>query len=116
MSSTGIANPGLTTTKARNPAPKWDVQKIIPVLFNRVPDQGTHFYPLLLQEEVYEVKDLFDIGTLGPAGIVNMFGGQASTFRVHLAIIITFAEFIKKHVGGVVDLGSDPDKVINSER
>jgi len=81
MSSTGNANPGSRTTKAGNPAPKWDVQEIIPVLFNCVPDKGTHFYPLLLQEEVYEVKDLFDIGTLGPAGIINMSGGQASTFQ-----------------------------------
>jgi len=105
-----MANPGSTTTKAGNPAPKWDVKDIIPILFNCAPDKCAHFYPILLQEEVYEVKDLFDVGTLRPTGMVNMFGGNASHFQLHLAIVIAFTNFIEKCMSWVVNLGSNPNK------
>jgi len=103
------ANPGSTTTKAVNPAPMWDVKDIILTLFNCTPDKGAHFYKVLILEEVSEVRDLYEVGTLGPVGIVNMFGGQASPYRMHLAVILTFTEFINSRVTGMVDLGRHPD-------
>jgi len=58
------ANPGSITAKAVNPAPKWDVKDIILTLFNGTPDKGVHFYQVLIQEEMLEVRDLYDVGTL----------------------------------------------------
>jgi len=90
--------------KAGNPAPRWDVKDIILVLFNCTPDKGAHFYQLIIQEEVFEVKDLYDVGTLGPIGIIHMFGSQASMYQAHLAIVLTFTKFVNIRVSGVVDL------------
>jgi len=106
MSSTDSENPGLTTMKAGKPDPRWE--EIIPLLFDCTTDKGAQFYPLLVQEEFVEVRDLSDMGAMGPEGIVNMFGSAASQFRVHFAIIVTFADFIEKHVSGVMELGRDP--------
>jgi len=108
MSSTDSENPGSTMTKAGNPDPRWDAKEIIPLLFDCTTDKGAQFYPLLIQEEFVEVRDLSDMGAMGPEGIVNMFGSAASQFRVHFAIIVTFADFIEKHVSGVMELGRDP--------
>jgi len=108
MSSTDSENPGPTPAKAGNPDLWWDVQEIIPILFDCTPDRGTHFYPLLVEAEIFEVRDLSDVGTLGPKGIVEFIGGALSQFSVHLAIIVTFTDFVMKHVSGVADLGKHP--------
>jgi len=111
MTSKIKANPGPTLAKAINPAPKWDVCSIIHILFGCTPDKGVHFYPVLLQEEVYEVKDLLDAGTLGPRGIVNMFGSQSLVYRrIHLTIMLTFTSFVETCMSGGVDLGTNPDE------
>jgi len=110
MTSKIKANPRPSLTKAVNPAPKWDVRSIIHTLFGCTPDKGVHFYPVLLQEDIYEVKDLFDAGTLGPRGIVNIFGSQSSTYRMHLAIMLTFTSFVETRISGLVDLGTNPDE------
>jgi len=82
MTSKIKASPEPTLAKAINPTPKWDVCSIIYTLFGCAPDKGAHFYPVILQEEVYEVKDLFDAGTLGPQGIINMFGKKTRFLSV----------------------------------
>jgi len=111
MTSKIKANPRPSLAKAVNPAPaKWDVRSIIHTLFGCTPDKGVHFYPVLLQEDIYEVKDLFDAGTLGPRGIVNIFGSQSSTYRMHLAIMLTFTSFVETRISGLVDLGTNPDE------
>jgi len=103
------ANPGLATTKAVNPAPLWDVKDIILTLFNCTLDKGAHFYKVLIQEEVSEVRDLYDVDSLGPIGIVSMFGGQALPYWMHLAMVLRFTEFINSRVTGMVDVGQHPD-------
>jgi len=107
MSSTDSENPGPIPAKAGNPDPWWDVKEIIPILFNCTPDRGTHFYPLLVKAEI-KVRDLSDLGTMGPEGIVNFHGGALSQFSVHLAIIVTFTDFVEKHMSGMADLGKHP--------
>ncbi len=62
-----------------------------------------------MQEEVFEVKDLFEVGTLGPTGIIHMFESQASAYQAHLTIILTFTKFINVRVSGMVDLGQHPN-------
>jgi len=108
MSSTDSENPGPTPAKAGNPDLWWDVKEIIPILFDCTPDTGTHFYPLLVKAEIFKVRDLSDVGTLGPKGIVNFIGGTLSQFSVHLAIIVTFMDFVMKHLSGMADLGKHP--------
>jgi len=80
MTSKIKANPRPELAKAVNPDPKWDVRTIIPTLFDCTPDKGAHFYPELQGVGVYKVKDLYNAGTLGPQGIVNMFGSQLSQY------------------------------------
>jgi len=67
MSSMVNANPGITIAKSGNPATKWDVKEIIPI-----------------QVEVFELKFFFDTITLGPIGMVNIFGSHLSQFQIHL--------------------------------
>jgi len=73
----------------------YELEKLVPFLFDSLPDKGIHFQKLLLLNSITDVRDLYAIGTYKPSEIVSMFGHEASKFREHIAVIMTFSDYLQ---------------------